>query len=193
MNMSIENKEYINTILNDTVLNWLYPVLESGQVMCREFIKTNQSFFDCDEYLNVLPGTLLTYCISKQMKNQCLLTDSPFELVKEEINNRNGYAIPILKIENINISLMRSAQRWTIENVNKKYLIDKCSKNISLDHQIRLFDLDWLSDDPYHGVLLYGVDKLFEEINFADIVFFDRNLKAVRHSLNLIQTVVKKT
>lgn len=188
MNLSNDNKIYINTVLNDKALGCLYPVLDTGITACREFIKLNKDYFDCKEFLNTVPGTLLTYSISKQVKKQCALSSSQFILMPEKINQRNGYSVPILKKENVNLSIIRTTQRFKLDNPDKKYLKNKCRKNDELDNQIALYGLSndvFLLSESFHGVVLYGIEKDFSKIKFADIVFFDSNLKNVEYYLDI--------
>jgi hypothetical protein len=185
-NLSTERKEHIDFILDDKTLGWLFPALETGQAVCKGFMDLNNEFFDCIDYLNTVPGTLLSYSINKQVKNQCMLPSSPFQLHKEEINTRNKYNIPILKRENVTISILRSSVHEEIENKDKKYLKIKCKNNFELDDQINCFDELNEKENNYHGVLLYGTQDKWEGISFADIIFFDSNLKNKYHTINLI-------
>lgn len=186
MNLSIEKRNYIDSVLDDKTLGWLFPALETGQATCRAFMDLNDEFFNCSDFLNTVPGHLLSYSINKQLFNQCLLPSSPFELNKEQINNRNKYCIPVLKRNNITVSIMRSSNRKTIENNDIVYLKKKCTRNNELDGQISMFESDICDAANYHGVLLYGTNKYWEGIGFADIVFFDSKLKHMHHSLDLI-------
>lgn len=189
MNLSTDKKKYIESVLDDKCLGWLMPVLETGQSTCKAFMNLNVEFFNCKDYLNSVPGHLLSYSINKQLAIQSLLPSCPFKIYKEEINNRNKYSIPILKKSDVTISMMRSTKRKEIDRNGKMYLKKKCRRNNEIDDQLSIFD----SYDPYihgkdnyHGVLLYGSKKDWQGIEFADIIFFDSHLKDICYSLDLI-------
>ncbi len=192
MNLSMEGKKYIDSVLEERCLSWLFPPLETGQATCKQLFAINNKFFDCTEYLNSVPGHLLSYSISKQVKEQSKLPLFPFELHNEIINNRNGYTIPVLKRDDITITLLRSPKRFVIDSNDKLYLKQKCLNNNQLNSQMYIPDefFDEFTNQNsflYHGVLLYGAVKYWEGINFADIVFFDSDLKAYHHSINLLE------
>ena len=189
MNLSSKNKKYIDSVLEDRTLVWLYPALETGQSVCKEFFKLNEEFFNCPDYINSVPGHLLSYSINKQIIEQGKLPLFPFKIHKEIINNRNSYAIPFMRKDNITISLLRCQKRFKIDDCDKKYLKLKCSTNKKLDPQIPLF-IDEYQDnkiEPLHGVLLYSMAKGFEGISFADIVFFDDTLTHNYYFINLLE------
>ena len=191
MNLATKHIEDINSILEEKTIRWLYPILETGQAVCKEFFNINANFFDCNDYINCVPGHILSYGINKQAYNQSQLPLFPFKLNREVINRRNNSATPLLKKGNVTISLLRSPNRFKIEDTDKKYLRQKCKKNNEINTQMYLPDLllDEENNDQgesYHGVLLYGAVKYWEGINFADIVFFDSNLKEFYHSIDLM-------
>lgn len=187
MNLSMERKNSIDSVLDDKSLGWLFPALETGQATCKAFMNLNEKFFDCEDYLNTVPGHLLSYSINKQLSNQCLLPSCPFEIHKEIINSRNRYSIPVLKKRDITISIMRSSNRKKIDRSDIAYLKKKCIKNNELDGQLSIFESNICEEKNYHGVLLYGSKRDWEGIEFADIIFFDSELKHIHHSLNLIE------
>lgn len=187
MNLSTEKKEHINSTLNDKCLGAILPILETGQLVCKEFMNLNNKFFDCADYLNVVPGHLLSYSINRQIFNQRLLSSFPFKLEKEMINKRNKYCIPILKKDTVSVSLIRSTNRMDImDRSAKTYLKSKCIKNNELNSQISLFDESTFDESTYHGILLYGAKKNGEGIKFADIVFFDSKLKYIYYYIDLM-------
>ena len=190
MNLSTEKKKYIDSVL-DKSMGWLFPILETGQAVCKKIFTINNEFFSCNEYINCVPGHLLSYSINKQVKEQSKLPLFPFDLNDEIINPRNSYTIPVLKKNDITITLLRSPKRFKIDDSDKIYLKHKCIKNNELDTQMYLpddyfnqFDSD---SSSYHGVLLYGAIKYWEGISFADIVFFDSSLKKPHHHINLLE------
>lgn len=185
MNLSIENKNHIDAILDDKTLGWLYPVLETGQAVCKAFVSSNNNFFDCKDFLNTVPGHLLSYSIYKELSHQCELPTNPFLLGKEMINSRNQYTIPVLKKGDVTISFMRSIMRKKIDNTEIKYLRDKCKKNNELDGQLSMENLIPCDEKNYHGVLIYGSKQDWDGIEFADIIFFDSNLEKINHEINL--------
>ncbi|MFL0196958.1 hypothetical protein ACJDU8_15530 [Clostridium sp. WILCCON 0269] len=185
MNLTTEKEGYINSILDNKCLGWLLPVLETGQSACKAFMNTNNDFFGCEEYLNMVPGHLLSYSINKQLAIQGKLSSCPFLIYKEEINHRNKYSIPILRKSDITISVMRGANRKELNGTDKKYLKKKCRKNNDIPCQETFLNLIDIKDN-YHGVLLYGSKKDWEGIEFADIIFFDDELKNINYSINLI-------
>jgi hypothetical protein len=189
MNLTTEKEGYIDSILDGKCLGWLMPVLETGQSACKAFMNTNKEFFAYEDYLNVVPGHLLSYSISKQLAIQSKLSACPFILYKEEINHRNKYNIPILKKSDITISVIRGTNRKELNGNDKKYLKKKCRKNNEILCQetfLDLVDIDIYEESNYHGVLLYGSKKDWEGIEFADIIFFDDKLKKINHSINLM-------
>ncbi|WHH58494.1 hypothetical protein [Petroclostridium sp. X23] len=186
MNLSTEKKIHIDSILDDRSLGWLFPVLETGQATCKEFMKLNNEFFNCSDYLNTVPGHLLSYSINRQLSSQCSLPACPFTIHKEKINVRNQYCIPILRKDDITISIMRSVNRRRIDKNDKAYLKEKCRKNNELDGQFSLFEPEISGENNYHGVLLYGAEKDWNGIGFADVVFFDSQLKQIHYSINLM-------
>lgn len=185
MNLSTEKKEHIDSVLDDKALGWLFPVLETGQATCKAFMKLNEDFFSCIDYLNTVPGHLLSYSINKQLSDQCLIPTFPFEMDKEIINKRNGYSIPVLKKRDITISIMRTTNRKKIDRDNVEYLKKKCAKNNELDGQLSIFEPNIFEKDNYHGVLLYGSKKDWERIEFADIIFLDSELKHICHYIDI--------
>ncbi len=189
MNLTTEKEEYIDSILDDKCLGWLMPVLETGQSVCKSFMETNEEFFKCEDYLNMVPSHLLSYSINKQLSAQSKLSSCPFLVCKEEINHRNKYCIPILRKSDITISVMRGINKNELNGTDKKYLKKKCRKNNEIPCQetfLNLMSLDTYEENNYHGILLYGLKKDWEGIEFADIIFFDDKLKKIYHSINLI-------
>ncbi|URZ15472.1 hypothetical protein [Clostridium felsineum] len=184
-----EGEAYIDSVIDDKCLGWLLPILETGETACKAFMNLNSEFFNCKDYLNMVPGHLLSYCINKQLSTQSLISSCPFISYKEVINKRNGYAIPILGKENVTISVMRSSKQKQVDLSDRRYLKEKCISNDEIDSQLSMFNecnQDYYKKDKYHGVLLYGTKKDWEGIEFADIIFFDSKLKRECYSLDLV-------
>lgn len=186
MNLSSEKKEYIETVLDDRTLGHLYPILEVGQIASRDFFNKNSDFFDVPEFLNNVPGHILTYCINKQLAPSKIPQRFPFRVTCEEINKNNKNCAPFLKKGLVSISILRCRNRGKLDSSDKNYLKRKCKSNNILDGQLTIFEEKCSSDEAIHGVLIYGSQRATGGFEFADIVFFDSTLRNVIFSIDIM-------
>jgi len=186
VNLSSEKKEYIESTLDDRTLGHLYPILEVGQIACKDFFAKNREFFDIPELLNNVPGHILTYCINKQLAPGKIPARFPFSVSIEEINKNNKSNAPFLKKGYITISILRCRGRKKLDSSDKIYLADRCKANDILDGQLTYLESEVFGDENLHGVLIYGAQKEYDGFEFADIVFFDNHLRKANYSINIM-------
>lgn len=182
-----ENVRYLKETLTPRALAYFVPILDMGREQCKSVIEVNEDFFS-STYLSNIRTDLLTFSIMRLFDKKHLPQNFPYLVEPTTINRKNRYVVPMLKIGNIDINILKAYRRNRVDDNDRKYLKKRCTGNEVLRGQLDLFDNN-SEKSRLHGVVTYNIDKNWDGYNFIDLTFFGPNLREIIVKVDLLKTL----